>query len=735
ACCRPDGTCTDIDALCCEDFGGVPQAAGTDCTLANMCDPPYCPLSPNVPWCADLQATDCPASGTGTNCLPNTVAIDVLTGGLVIDSCDCYNGGECGPVSIFEQPGAFPPYIFTCENNCPDPNDACEVHIDGVPQGVVALGSNWVQNGQLVSCDCVTPVIACPLPSGDIIPLCQPNQLVDCSNPTTTADECLPTVISIAADGTLLGEKCECAIAGEECGPVKVIDTAVGAELSCEAQCPDPMTQNCLIHRNGVSTGNQSILASSVAAGDAITCECAPDATGACCIPLNVNFSICQDGLTDAQCSALSGSFHDNQSCLGFVACCMPDGTCQTMDALCCQAEGGTAQPAGSDCTQANMCNPPLCPMPPNNSLCADLQATDCQDAGVSSTCRPYEVAVGAGGAVDIQACDCFQKACGPVGVVDIPFFNSPILYCLPGKCKDVNGKCELHFDGVAQGTTAVLSVNVSPGSVVTCECASPPIPCGSSAFPVCNGTCPLPFQYCKAQGFFFGSCKCKVFIDVVVNPLKSYQRSLGVILPSTSAGAETAYRVTLTTLYDPDDPQPTNQPDYSGSEGEVRYLNLYRDNNGAIVTECESSSAFGTTYPCISVGCEPEYADWGALFGDRIAYIMGNAIIPDSTYTIAHLDPACAGQETTCVDVSAEVAFATARFGDTQPDGLVDVTDVVVVIDIIKQLFVSGWEYQAYVRSTNPAPHTDPVNITDLVVHVDAVKLFPYLLPVTSCP
>jgi hypothetical protein len=735
ACCRPNGTCADIDALCCEDFGGVPQAAGTDCSLANMCDPPYCPVSPNVPWCADLQATDCPASGTGTNCLPNTVAIDVLTGGLVIDSCDCYNGGECGPVSIFEQPGAFPPYIFTCENNCPDPNDACEVHIDGVPQGVVALGSNWVQNGQLVSCDCVTPVIACPLPSGDIIPLCQPNQLVDCSNPTTTADECLPTVISVAADGSLLGEKCECAIAGEECGPVKVIDTAVGIELSCESACPDPTTQNCLIHIHGMSTGSQSISASSLAADDVVTCECVPDATGACCIPLNVNFSICQDGLTDAQCSSLAGSFHDNQSCLGFVACCMPDGTCQTMDALCCQAEGGTAQPAGSDCTQANMCNPPLCPMPINSSLCANLQATDCQDAGVSSTCRPYEVAVGAGGAVDIQACDCFEKACGPVGVVDIPIFNSPILYCLPGKCKDVNGKCELHIDGVAQGVTAVFSVNVSSGSVVTCDCVTPPIPCGSSAFPVCNGTCPQPFQQCKAQGLFFGSCKCKTFIDVVLNPLKSYQRSLGVILPSTSAGALTAYRVSLTTLYAPGDPQPINQPDYSGSEGEVRYLNLFRDTNGVPVTECLSSAAFGTTYPCISVGCEPEYVDWGTLFGDRTAYLMGNAIIPDSTYTIAHLDATCAGQETTCVDVSAEVAFATARHGDTQRDDLTNVNDVVNVVDVTKDVFGAPWEYQVYVRNPIPAPHLESVNVTDIVIHVDAVKLVPYTLPITSCP
>jgi len=236
--------------------------------------------------------------------------------------------------------------------------------------------------------------------------------------------------------------------------------------------------------------------------------------------------------------------------------------------------------------------------------------------------------------------------------------------------------------------------------------------------------------------GTWWGSFTCGVALpDPPVAGPNTYDRALEITMPASSAGLQTAYRVTLTSLYHPADPQPTNQLDYSGEEGTVRYLNLLRDGSGNVVTDCLSSSAFGTTYPCMSVGCTPEFADWGTLFGGVTAYALGNAIIPDSTYTVAQLAASCAGNEAACTDASAEVAFTTARYGDSQPDGTVNVGDVVNTVDVLKQASTALLEYHVYVRDLDPSPQSSSVNVQDIVSHVDALKLKAYQLSVSTCP
>jgi hypothetical protein len=221
--------------------------------------------------------------------------------------------------------------------------------------------------------------------------------------------------------------------------------------------------------------------------------------------------------------------------------------------------------------------------------------------------------------------------------------------------------------------------------------------------------------------------------------PFGPFDRFLAVVIPSSSAGTQTAYRVTLLSLYHPDDPQPIDQPDYSNREGELRYLNLHRDNNGNVVTECISSSAFGVTYPCASVGCEPEFTDWGALFNDDLPVLVsGNAIVPDSEYTVVHLAPSCIGNAAACTDTSGEVWFRTARYGDTNPligFDIVNITDVVNTIDTVRQTVGLSWEFAVYIRNPNPVPHLEDTNVTDVVLHIDAVKLQSYPLPVYGCP
>jgi|GEM_PF-3430002 len=212
-------------------------------------------------------------------------------------------------------------------------------------------------------------------------------------------------------------------------------------------------------------------------------------------------------------------------------------------------------------------------------------------------------------------------------------------------------------------------------------------------------------------------------------------ERFIPIVVPDSPAGGNTALRITLDSLYHPTSPVPIDSPDFSATEGQVRYVNLLRDASGNPVTSCVSSTSFSTSYPCASVGCQPEYADWAGLFGGETIYVTGSSIIPDSTYRVVQLAQSCAGNESLCDTVSAELTITTARHGDVDDSGLVNVADVVSTVDIVKGGFGAPWEYQAYVRSNLPQPQMDSVNVTDIVIHVDAVKLKPYSLAITSCP
>ncbi len=217
-----------------------------------------------------------------------------------------------------------------------------------------------------------------------------------------------------------------------------------------------------------------------------------------------------------------------------------------------------------------------------------------------------------------------------------------------------------------------------------------------------------------------------------------TFDRFVELVLPASSAGIETAYRVTLSSLYHPADPQPTGQNDYSASEGQVRYLNRLLDGNNQPTTDCQSSAAFLTSYKCATLGCEPEYADWGTLFGGASVFVTGNAVIPDSAYTVSHLSASCAGNEVACAIASAEVGVVTARHGNTNADsdGFVNVTDIVKTVDVVKQTSTAFLEYRVYIRNaTAPQQQTEATNVTDIVLHVDAVKLKAYPFLIATCP
>jgi len=129
------------------------------------------------------------------------------------------------------------------------------------------------------------------------------------------------------------------------------------------------------------------------------TCKCVgPEA---CCLP-NADIT-CQDILPDTCLSF--GGFPQGPGtvCLGHDACCLPDGSCQFVDAVCCDDLGGDTQGPGSMCQGTGTC-------------CADI--TD--DLCIYDTCAEQDgiccaanggVFQGVGTACEIQAC-CIDSLC-----------------------------------------------------------------------------------------------------------------------------------------------------------------------------------------------------------------------------------------------------------------------------------------------------------------------------------
>jgi hypothetical protein len=364
-------------------------------------------------------------------------------------------------------------------------------------------------------------------------------------------------------------------------------------------------------------------------------------------------------------------------------------------------------------------------------------------DGNDLSGCNPGEACIPAGVAGE---CTCQQAVCGNQTVEGSEECDGTDDSACPGAC---NLACEcvpVCGNGLDEPGEDCDGSDDSfcPGR---CEvgCTCPPKFCGNDFVDPseeCDGTSvdACPDGACRVPGDPAGECTCACIavvpeVDPVVVGAGSFDRFVELVLPASSAGTETAFRVTLTSLYQPGNPQPINPPDFSGSEGEVRYLNLLRDGNGAVVTDCLSSAAFSTTFKCATVSCTPEFADWGTLFGGVSVFVSGNAIIPDSAYTVAHLAPSCVGIEASCTATSEEVAVATARFGNANGDAFTNVNDIVNTVDVVKDVFGAPWEYQVYVRNPIPSPQSESTNVTDIVAHVDAAKLVPYVLVITPCP
>ncbi|MEK6799529.1 MAG: hypothetical protein AABZ12_11230 [Planctomycetota bacterium] len=199
--------------------------------------------------------------------------------------------------------------------------------------------------------------------------------------------------------------------------------------------------------------------------------------------------------------------------------------------------------------------------------------------------------------------------------------------------------------------------------------------------------------------------------------------------------GQVTALRVKLTSLHHPSSPPP-NTPDFIAFEGQYRYVNVLRDGNNDPVFACPDSIVVGTTFKCAVLGCTPEYRDWAGELAGAVLHATGTEIVPSSVYHAAQLASGCTGNETTCGAASTELQLRTARWGDIDGNGQLNVLDVATDVDKVKDL-ATGTLIKPRTQLQPAAP--DPlrnVNVLDIANAVDALKFRPYpFAPLTPCP
>jgi hypothetical protein len=235
ACCLPDGSCTFVDRLCCDDLGGAPLGAGTMCAGTGACcfDIDDGPLQYDT--CIEMDQVCCEAQGG-------------VFGGV---------GTTCGSEACC-LPGGF----------CQEADPLCCLSSGGTPKGPgsVCLGDN---NGN--GADDVCEPLCRPTPDGlACMGDCLPNEF------------CAPKVYRRLLDGTFILVECECRSTFDPFGCRIELELPVppgGGPPICTGDCPFPPL-SCTMFTTGYVNGTidyQCRCADLVA-------PCSPTQTGDACV-------------------------------------------------------------------------------------------------------------------------------------------------------------------------------------------------------------------------------------------------------------------------------------------------------------------------------------------------------------------------------------------------------------------------------------------------------------------
>ncbi len=460
--------------------------------------PTVCPLDSADSICAPLQPLDCQNGSASELCRPEVVVVG--PNGVFADRCDCFeDNGECGPIMVFPVAGGGA--FISCDFACPDPDEQCVIWNNGVSTGLIAAHSSTFAIDDQLTCGCdpiSNPVCALP-PTQPL--WCQNLQQSDCRDGVNN-EECHPILVSVPATGGITIRECDCL--NNECRKMAIELDPVGYTMTCVYHCPTPGTQ-CVIWRDGVPT-NLTSIHSTQAVGQDIKCDCADyQPTGACCFINAAGLPDCIDGVTQAHCNTLMGSFLLGASCAGTIeACCDPaTNSCVDVDPVCCKAQGGIPQGAGTSCSDPGICQPPhYCPLPthfPFPPWCDALQQSDCDGANAGDHCWPrvWSTGLNPDGTLGplLAECDCIDNECGPVTKTD--HGDGSFTYRCIFPCPDTTQPCLIHRHGVPTASSSIHSSQLGLNERITCDCKEPPPSVCPLDSP--NGLCaPLQAQDCK---------------------------------------------------------------------------------------------------------------------------------------------------------------------------------------------------------------------------------------------
>ena len=180
ACCFPDGTCADLDPLCCLDLGGAPQGPGTQCTALEAC----C-FAPGAGDCMMLDPLCCIdlggiPQGPGTQCSQPEACCMQNGSCTMLDPLCCVEFGGTPQGAGTTCSAATEACCFT-DGSCQDLDPLCCDDLGGVAQGpgTVCLGDN---NGNTIDDACEDQTGACCLPDDTCI---DGMTQADCEGPAT----------------------------------------------------------------------------------------------------------------------------------------------------------------------------------------------------------------------------------------------------------------------------------------------------------------------------------------------------------------------------------------------------------------------------------------------------------------------------------------------------------------------------------------------------------------------
>ncbi len=317
--CPPGQVCRQITTQ-------TPSGVVIECTCED--DPTLC-----EPTADRLRCTDTVCPTDTDKCRPKCVVWNPPTHSYQIQDCDCRNPDECH-VDLTGLANGVPPH---CTGACP-PDTICN-----------EKRTQNADGSYTICCEC-EPV------SQD----CAPNrELTDC-NPTAcpiAGQQCVKQVIRRLPTGGFQVIGCDCQDPDKchiELPPVGAVDPI------CVNECPDP---SLICQLRATPGPNNSIDYTCVCLCDPARCDDGNPCTDDFCDPA-ANQCV---HLPNAQCEA----------------CCLPDGTCQTIPPTICQQQGGAPKGPGSDCTTVEC--PPTVPkfrQPPSqgqDDLASNVDLNDLQ--------------------------------------------------------------------------------------------------------------------------------------------------------------------------------------------------------------------------------------------------------------------------------------------------------------------------------------------------------------------